>query len=63
MALRWSIVFFLTTAAFLAFTVLVLALAHKWTWLVIALVLLCASCKQKWAPIRANIRELARRHR
>jgi len=60
-ALRWSIVLSLIGPAVLAFAVLEFALAHEWTGLVIALVMLCTYGLLKWVQIRAILRELARR--
>lgn len=59
-ALRWSIVLSLIGPAVLAFAVLEFALAHEWTGLVIALVMLCTYGLLKWVQIRAILRELAR---
>ena len=62
-ALRWSIVFVLINAAFIALAVFALARAPKWTGLVIVVVFLCAIGLQKWVLIRANNRKQARRRR
>jgi hypothetical protein len=60
-ALHWSIVFSLIGPAVLAFAVFEFALAHEWTGLVIALVMLCTYSLLKWVQIRATLRKLARR--
>jgi hypothetical protein len=60
-ALRWSIVFFLIGPAVLVFAVFGFALAHEWTGLAIALVMLCTYGLLKWFQILATLRELARR--
>ena len=60
-ALRWSIIFFLIGPAFLAAMVFAFAVAQEWTWLVIALVMLCSYSLLKWVQLRGIVRELARR--
>jgi hypothetical protein len=62
-ALRWSIVFLLINAAFIAFAVFAFARAPKWTGLVIVVVFLCAIWLRKWVLIRADNRKQARRRR
>ena len=60
-ALRWSIVFILINAAFIALAVFALARAPKWTGLVILAVFVCAISLQKWVLIRTNNRKQPRR--
>jgi len=59
-ALRWSIVFCLIGPFVFALAALESALAHEWTLVVIALVILCAYSLLKSFQIRAVLRELAR---
>jgi hypothetical protein len=60
-ALRWSNVFCLIGPFLFASAASESALAHGWTVLVIALVVLCAYSLLEWLRIRAILRELARR--
>lgn len=62
-ALRWSVVLFLLGPLFLAFAAIESVLAHEWTLVIIALVMLCAYGLLKSFQIRAILCELMCRRR